>query len=148
MSDTGAGVVFLLTLIAALVLIYRPFGDYIARVMTGTRHLAVERGIYRAGGVGADADQTWGRYLRSVLAFSVVGVLFLYGPYRREGRHTAPSNAAFDLQLRSRDPSWGVRDLETVVALGLDRGLDCIEAVEMPANNLSVVFRRLPHAEQ
>ena len=76
------------------------------------------------------------------------GVLFLYGPYRREGRHTAPSNAAFDLQLRSRDPSWGVRDLETVVALGLDRGLDCIEAVEMPANNLSVVFRRLPHAEQ
>ncbi|VWB57257.1 SAM-dependent methyltransferase [Burkholderia lata] len=76
------------------------------------------------------------------------GVLFLYGPYRREGRHTAPSNEAFDLQLRSRDPSWGVRDLETVVALGLDRGLDCIEVVEMPANNLSVVFRRLPHGEQ
>ena len=50
------------------------------------------------------------------------GVLFLYGPYRREGRHTAPSNEAFDLQLRGRDPSWGVRDLETVVALGLDRG--------------------------
>ncbi|AJY09993.1 DUF938 domain-containing protein [Burkholderia dolosa] len=76
------------------------------------------------------------------------GVLFLYGPYRREGRHTAPSNDAFDRQLRSRDPSWGVRDLETVVALGLDRGIDCIEIVEMPANNLSVVFRRLPHAEQ
>ncbi|MGU7774612.1 DUF938 domain-containing protein [Burkholderia sp. MR1-5-21] len=76
------------------------------------------------------------------------GVLVLYGPYRREGRHTAPSNEAFDAQLRSRDPSWGVRDLETVVALGLDRGLDCIEVVEMPANNLSVVFRRLPHAEQ
>ncbi|KVC58019.1 DUF938 domain-containing protein [Burkholderia stagnalis] len=76
------------------------------------------------------------------------GVLVLYGPYRREGRHTAPSNEAFDAQLRSRDPSWGVRDLEAVVALGLDRGLDCIEVVEMPANNLSVVFRRLPHAEQ
>ncbi|WP_102817897.1 DUF938 domain-containing protein [Burkholderia ubonensis] len=76
------------------------------------------------------------------------GVLVLYGPYRREGRHTAPSNAAFDAQLRSRDPSWGVRDLETVVALGLDRGLDCIEVVEMPANNLSVVFRRLPHVDQ
>jgi len=76
------------------------------------------------------------------------GVLFLYGPYRREGRHTAPSNEAFDQQLRSRDPSWGVRDLETVVALGLDRGLDCVEVVEMPANNLSVVFRRLPHVEQ
>ncbi|WP_321847862.1 DUF938 domain-containing protein [Burkholderia diffusa] len=76
------------------------------------------------------------------------GVLFLYGPYRREGRHTASSNEAFDQQLRSRDSSWGVRDLEAVVALGLDRGLDCIEVVEMPANNLSVVFRRLPHAEQ
>ncbi|KVD05588.1 SAM-dependent methyltransferase [Burkholderia ubonensis] len=76
------------------------------------------------------------------------GVLVLYGPYRREGRHTAPSNAAFDAQLRSRDPSWGVRDLETVVALGLDRRLDCIEVVEMPANNLSVVFRRLPHVDQ
>ncbi|MGR3906007.1 DUF938 domain-containing protein [Burkholderia sp. SR8] len=76
------------------------------------------------------------------------GVLFLYGPYRREGRHTAPSNEAFDRQLRSRDASWGVRDLEAVVALGLDRGLDCIEVVDMPANNLSVVFRRLPHAEQ
>ncbi|KVU25465.1 DUF938 domain-containing protein [Burkholderia ubonensis] len=76
------------------------------------------------------------------------GVLVLYGPYRREGRHTEPSNAAFDAQLRSRDPSWGVRDLETVVALGLDCGLDCIEVVEMPANNLSVVFRRLPHVDQ
>ncbi|MDN8035179.1 DUF938 domain-containing protein [Burkholderia vietnamiensis] len=76
------------------------------------------------------------------------GVLFLYGPYRREGRHTAPSNEAFDRQLRERDASWGVRDLEAVVALGLDCGLDCVEVVEMPANNLSVVFRRLPHAEQ
>lgn len=75
------------------------------------------------------------------------GVLFLYGPYRREGRHTAASNAAFDSQLRSRDASWGVRDLEAVVALGRDHGLGCTEVVEMPANNLSVVFRRLPHAE-
>ncbi|MBU9619868.1 DUF938 domain-containing protein [Burkholderia multivorans] len=76
------------------------------------------------------------------------GVLYLYGPYRRGGRHTAPSNDAFDLQLRSRDPSWGVRDLETVVALGTDLGLDCTEVVEMPANNLSVVFRRVPRADQ
>ncbi|PRF64187.1 SAM-dependent methyltransferase [Burkholderia multivorans] len=76
------------------------------------------------------------------------GVLYLYGPYRRGGRHTAPSNDAFDLQLRSRDPSCGVRDLETVVALGADLGLDCTEVVEMPANNLSVVFRRVPRADQ
>ena len=78
MSDSWAGVLFLLLLMAALAAAYRPLGDYIARVVTGTKHLAVERGIYRVGGVDPDADQTWGRYLRSVLAFSAVGVLFLY----------------------------------------------------------------------
>ncbi|MCU1615125.1 MAG: potassium-transporting ATPase, subunit [Frankiales bacterium] len=78
MSDTWAGIVFLVTLVAALALVHRPFGDYMARVLTGTRHLAVERGLYRVGGIDANADQTWSRYLRSVLAFSAVGVLFLY----------------------------------------------------------------------
>ena len=78
MSDTWAGIVFLLTLIAALALVHRPLGDYMARVLTARKHLAVERGIYRAGGVDADADQTWSRYLRSVLAFSAVSVIFLY----------------------------------------------------------------------
>jgi K+-transporting ATPase ATPase A chain len=78
MSDTWAGIIFLATLIAALALVHKPLGDYIARVLTGSKHLAVERGIYRVSGVDAEADQTWGRYLRSVLAFSVVGVLFLY----------------------------------------------------------------------
>ncbi|MCA9688690.1 MAG: DUF938 domain-containing protein [Myxococcales bacterium] len=70
------------------------------------------------------------------------GVLYLYGPYRRGGRHTAPSNEAFDLDLRARDPSWGVRDLEAVVELAERRGLSLAEVVEMPANNLSVVLRR------
>ena len=70
------------------------------------------------------------------------GVLFLYGPYRRGGRHTAPSNAAFDESLRARDPSWGVRDLDEVAAAAGARGLELAEVVEMPANNLSVVFRR------
>jgi potassium-transporting ATPase potassium-binding subunit len=78
MGDSWAGILFLLLLIAALVAVYRPLGDYMARVVTGTKHLAVERGIYRVGGVDPDADQTWGRYLRSVLAFSAIGVLFLY----------------------------------------------------------------------
>ncbi len=78
MSDTWAGILFLATLIAALALVHKPLGDYMARVLTGSRNLAVERGIYRVTGVDADADQTWGRYLRSVLAFSVIGVLFLY----------------------------------------------------------------------
>jgi SAM-dependent methyltransferase len=70
------------------------------------------------------------------------GMLFLYGPYRRFGRHTAPSNEAFDAQLRASDPSWGVRDLETLTEHAAAVGLDPAEVVEMPANNFSVVFRR------
>lgn len=70
------------------------------------------------------------------------GVLYLYGPYRRGGAHTAESNAQFDAQLRSRDPAWGVRDLETVAELGRAADLALDEIVEMPANNLSVVFRK------
>lgn len=68
--------------------------------------------------------------------------LVLYGPYRRAGAHTAPSNEAFDASLRARDPAWGVRDLDTVVAEALPRGLALDRVVEMPANNLTVVLRR------
>ena len=67
-------------------------------------------------------------------------ILYLYGPYKREGKHTAPSNAAFDISLQSRNPLWGVRDLETVVAEANKNGLSLQEVVEMPANNLSVIF--------
>jgi SAM-dependent methyltransferase len=70
------------------------------------------------------------------------GVLYLYGPYKRGGAHTAPSNEAFDRQLRSRDPSWGVRDMEAVVALGASTGFECDEPIAMPANNFSLVFRK------
>ncbi|MCY0385756.1 DUF938 domain-containing protein [Robbsia sp. Bb-Pol-6] len=70
------------------------------------------------------------------------GVLFLYGPYRRDGAHTAPSNAAFDLDLRGRDPRWGIRDLEAVRTLAAAAGFAFVEEVPMPANNLSLVFRR------
>jgi SAM-dependent methyltransferase len=70
------------------------------------------------------------------------GLLYLYGPYRRDGRHTAPSNEAFDADLRRRNPAWGVRDLEAVAALAADSGFDAPKVVEMPANNLSVLFRR------
>lgn len=66
--------------------------------------------------------------------------LFLYGPFRRGGAHTAPSNAAFDESLRARDPAWGVRDLEAVAAAA--EGFGPPELVPMPANNLTVVFRR------
>lgn len=70
------------------------------------------------------------------------GVLFLYGPFKRSGAHTAASNAAFDQSLRARDPSWGVRDLETVCDLAQQQGLACTQTIEMPANNLSVIFTR------
>ena len=70
------------------------------------------------------------------------GVLFLYGPYRRGGEHTAPSNAAFDQQLQQRNPEWGVRDMEEVVALAEAAGFSCEEPVPMPANNFSLVFRK------
>jgi SAM-dependent methyltransferase len=70
------------------------------------------------------------------------GPLILYGPFKRDGAHTAPSNAAFDLSLRARDPSWGVRDLEgDILPAAEDAGL-ALDAVEtMPANNLIVVLR-------
>jgi cyclopropane fatty-acyl-phospholipid synthase-like methyltransferase len=70
------------------------------------------------------------------------GVLFVYGPYKRDGAHTAPSNEAFDATLRTRNPEWGVRDLEQVVAAANANGLALREAVEMPANNLSVIFAK------
>jgi SAM-dependent methyltransferase len=68
--------------------------------------------------------------------------LVLYGPYRRGGRHTAPSNEAFDASLRSRNPEWGIRDLDDVERLASGSGFALQETVEMPANNLTVVFQR------
>ena len=70
------------------------------------------------------------------------GMLYLYGPYRRDGRHTAPSNEAFDRDLRQRNPAWGVRDLETVAALAAAQGFTSPEIIDMPANNLSLLFKR------
>ncbi|HEY6596437.1 MAG TPA: potassium-transporting ATPase subunit KdpA [Asanoa sp.] len=78
MSATAAGVLFVLSLVAALGLAYRFLGDYIYRVVSGTRHAFVERVVYRAVGVNPDGEQTWGVYARSVLAFSLISVLFLY----------------------------------------------------------------------
>jgi hypothetical protein len=66
----------------------------------------------------------------------------LYGPYLRGGAHTAPSNAAFDASLRARNPDWGVRALEDVAAEAAASGFGSPEIVDMPANNLSLVFRR------
>ena len=73
---------------------------------------------------------------------SKTGLLFFYGPFRRDGEHTAPSNAEFDRALRAQNPDWGVRDLEAVSERALIAGLELSEIVAMPANNLSLVFRR------
>ncbi len=70
------------------------------------------------------------------------GLLYLYGPYRRGGAHAAPSNAAFNADLKSRNPAWGVRDVERVAALAADNGFGPPSIIDMPANNLSVLFRR------
>jgi SAM-dependent methyltransferase len=69
-------------------------------------------------------------------------VLYLYGPFKEHGEHTAPSNASFDAGLRAQDPQWGVRDLDEVAALARRNGFDLVERVAMPANNLSVIFRK------
>jgi cyclopropane fatty-acyl-phospholipid synthase-like methyltransferase len=70
------------------------------------------------------------------------GVLYTYGPYKRGGRHTAPSNETFDASLQARDASWGVRDVADVETAAAQRGLRLREIVEMPANNLSLIFER------
>jgi hypothetical protein len=69
-------------------------------------------------------------------------VLFLYGPYRRFGRHTSQSNAQFDLDLRAHNSEWGLRDLEAVSDVAAGAGFVLAEVVEMPANNFSLVFKR------
>jgi SAM-dependent methyltransferase len=70
------------------------------------------------------------------------GVLFFYGPFMRDGEHTAPSNETFDQSLKSRDPRWGVRDVNAVAREAQARGFSLCEIEEMPANNLCVIFTR------
>ena len=70
-------------------------------------------------------------------------VLFLYGPYRRFGRHTSESNAQFDSDLRAQNPEWGLRDLEAVSETADSSGFALAEIVDMPANNFSVVFKKI-----
>ncbi len=72
----------------------------------------------------------------------VGGLLFLYGPYRRGGAHTADSNGAFDADLRRRNPAWGIRDLDAVADAATAEGFGAPIVVAMPANNFSVIFRR------
>jgi SAM-dependent methyltransferase len=72
------------------------------------------------------------------------GWLFLYCPFKRDGKHTAVSNAVFDSSLRDNDPEWGVRDIAELEKLALAAGLRLVEIAEMPVNNLVLVFGRTP----
>ena len=70
------------------------------------------------------------------------GLLYLYGPFRVDGHHTAPTNAEFDRSLRHQNPEWGVRDVAEVATVAGSNGLSLFDQVPMPANNLSLLFRR------
>ncbi|HEY7483157.1 MAG TPA: potassium-transporting ATPase subunit KdpA [Streptosporangiaceae bacterium] len=102
MSSTTAGIIFIGSLVLALAVVHRPLGDYMYRVYTGTRHSRVERGIYRLIGAKPDNEQTWSVYVRSVLAFSAISILFLYG-FQRVQHHLL-----FNLGLDNVKPdlSW------------------------------------------
>ena len=102
MGEAWAGIVFLATLVLAWALIHAPLGDYMARVVEGRRHARVERAVYRVGGIDPDADQTWGRYLRAVLAFGFVSVAFLYGFLRLQHHLGSP----YDVPQMSRSQSF------------------------------------------
>lgn len=89
----------------------------------------------------APFEATRGLFAGAAKVLSPKGLLILYGPFSRNGIHNADSNAAFDASLKSRDPRWGVRDIEQNIApLAQENAFALGEVVEMPANNLTVVF--------
>jgi SAM-dependent methyltransferase len=85
---------------------------------------------------------TEGLFAGAGRALRADGRLFLYGPFKRDGRHTAVSNAVFDSSLRDKNAEWGVRDIEALEKLAANAGLALMEVAEMPANNLILVFGR------
>jgi K+-transporting ATPase ATPase A chain len=85
MNDTAAGWLQFGLLLAALAACYVPLGNYIARIYTAEKHWRIERGIYKTIGIDPSADQKWSSYIKSVLAFSAISVLFLYGLQRLQG---------------------------------------------------------------
>ena len=87
-------------------------------------------------------DSALGLFTGAQRLLSPGGQLILYGPFKRDDKHTAESNEAFDASLKSRDPNWGVRDLAEVEREAAARGLTLREIVAMPANNLTVIFAK------
>ena len=87
-------------------------------------------------------DATLGLFKGAGASLSPGGLLYLYGPYIRDGVDTAPSNLAFDASLKARDPHWGLRRLEDVVAAADAQRLRLDRVTDMPAHNLSLLFRK------
>jgi hypothetical protein len=85
---------------------------------------------------------TQGLFAGAARVLSPGGLLFLYGPFREANVHTSAGNAAFDADLRAQNSSWGIRDLADIAVLARQHGFEAPERIAMPANNLSVVFRR------
>tara|TARA_B100000686_G_scaffold354365_1_gene464226 strand:- start:2416 stop:3036 length:621 start_codon:yes stop_codon:yes gene_type:complete len=83
---------------------------------------------------------TQGLFRNAVKLLPKGGNLYLYGPYKINGKHTAPSNQAFDRSLQERNRLWGVRELEEVIEEANLNGLNLIKTIEMPANNQSIIF--------
>jgi len=80
---------------------------------------------------------------KAATALQAETILYLYGPYKRDGAHTSESNAAFDTSLKSRDKEWGVRDMEAVIELAQNTNFAAPEIIPMPANNFSLIFKKL-----
>ena len=87
-------------------------------------------------------EATLGLMAGAASILPVGGVLVTYGPYKRGGAHTAPSNAAFDASLRERNPLWGVRDVDAVAEVAAREGLSLEKAVPMPAHNDTLIWRK------
>jgi len=161
-SGTGEHAVFLAAALPALV--WQPSDPDPAARASIAAHAAAAAGNIRPP-LALDATQPWpdlaadavlcvnmihiapweaaeGLMRGGAAALPSGGPLYLYGPFKRAGRHTADSNAAFDRMLRTQDPRWGVRDLDAVADLAAAHGFGAPDVVEMPANNLSVTFRR------
>jgi hypothetical protein len=85
---------------------------------------------------------TQGLFRGAGKVLSAGGIVFLYGPYRRFGRHTALSNETFDAQLRAQNREWGLRNMEEVERTAGKEGIDLVATIEMPANNFSLVLRK------
>lgn len=86
---------------------------------------------------------TEGLFSGAQRVLGVGALLVTYGPYRKSGVHTSVSNADFDASLRAQDPTWGVRDIDDLTVCAKGRGFDLVDTLRMPANNFTLVWRRL-----